>query len=631
MVGMRDLFQHSTLTNWASRFAVAFLLTLTAILTVNFVFFPSLEISTHAQTPSQKPQQGLFVAYPPTKHETTADKIFVIGTAPPKGEVLVNGNPISRNAAGHFAPSFPLQLGENRLTLRHGTQEQQLSITRLSALPQIPAGNDFLKDSLSPAVNLGRQPNERICFSAIAAPKATVSVKLADQTIPLAAQSQVELPSNQAVLTNQNQPQTATTTTYRGCAQTIILGDLGKPMFEFSIDGRTTRQQTESQIHILSPSQLEIAEVSVENGTARTGASTDHSRLTPLPKGTQASITGYEGDWLRLDYGGWIKRSEVQVRKASVPPTSIIRSVKARRAGDWTEIVFPLQVPVPIMVQQGDRTFTLTLYNTTAQTDTIKLSDDPLISRLDWQQIEPGKIEYTFNLKSNQQWGYKLRYEGTSLILSLKHPPTKAAGQLKNTTLNVKNSTLKGIKVVLDPGHGGPDDLGARGPTGYPEKNVALTISKLVRQELQKRGAMVIMTREKDVDMGLKERVDLITKEQPAIALSLHYNALPDNGDALKTKGISIFWYHTQAHGLAMHLHNYLVNTLKRPSDGVYWNNLALTRPANTPSILLELGFMINPDEFEWIMNPMEQKKLAVAIADGIVGWVNQSQITPLA
>jgi len=69
-----------------------------------------------------------------------------------------------------------------------------------------------------------------------------------------------------------------------------------------------------------------------------------------------------------------------------VPPRSLIRSIRARQVQGKTEVVFPLQVPVPVSVQQGDRTLTLTLYNTTAQTDIIRLDDDPIISRLDWQQ-----------------------------------------------------------------------------------------------------------------------------------------------------------------------------------------------------------------------------------------------------
>jgi len=569
--------------------------------------------------------QPLYVAYPPANHETTSDRIFLIGTAPPGGTVLVNGTAIVRNTAGHFAPTFPLQVGVNQFDLRYGKQTVKLTVTRLAAASEPPQGLAF--GTLSPAVDVARLPNELLCFTAIAPPTATVAVKLADQTIPLVPRPQsIALPDNAAVLTQQNQP-TIAAGRFEGCTRTVLLGDLGKPEWQLTQNGQTIKQTGFGSIKILSPTRLETAVVTAEAGTARTGAGTDYSRLTPLPKGTQALVTGSEGDWVRLDYGAWIRRSEVQILPAGAPPMSLIRSIKARQTGGWTEVMFPLQVPVPVSVQQGDRTFTLTLYNTTAQTDIIRLDDDPLIARLDWQQSAQGQIQYTFNLKSSQQWGYKLRYEGTTLVLSLKHPPEgRREGKANQGSRGAGEQlkTLSGIKILLDPGHGGAEDLGSRGPTGYPEKTVALLMAKLVRERLQQRGATVYLTRETDVDVPLQDRVAMIEKVQPTVALSLHYNALPDNGDAVKTKGISTFWYNTQAHSLAVFLHNHLTRTLKRSSYGVFWNNLALTRPATTPAVLLELGFMINPDEFEWITNPREQQRLATAIADGVTLWLQK-------
>lgn len=560
-------------------------------------------------TSSVQAEQPLFLTYPPAKHETTADRIFLIGTAPSMGEVQVNGTVIDRSSAGHFAPSFPLRLGENRFTLRYQNQELNVTVTRLSTQPEIPTGLAFGKESLTPAVDLARQPGEWVCFSAIAAPGAIVSVKLGNQTIGLPQIQPIALPPNSAVLTQQNQP-TPTIGRYQGCTRSLPVGDLGLPRFQLTLKGKTIEQSGAGKVQVLSPIELAIAEVTAEAGVARSGPSTDYSRLTPLPQGTQASITAHEGDWVRLDYGAWIKRSEVKISPSAVPPISQIRSVRAEQVGDWTEIAFPLQVAVPLRVEQRDRAFALTLFNTIAQTDTIKLSDDPLISRLDWQQISSNQVQYTFNLKSGQHWGYKLRYEGTTLILSLRHPPQQQ---------------LRGLKILLDPGHGGPEDLGARGPTGYPEKLVALKVSQLLRQELTKRGAAVVMTRETDVDLGLQERVALINKTEPTIALSLHYNALPDSGDAIRTQGIGTFWYQPQAHSLAIALHNALVQKLDRPSYGVFWNNLALTRPTVAPSVLLELGFMINPTEFEWVVDPDQQQKLAVAIADGIEAWLRST------
>ena len=66
---------------------------------------------------------SLFLVYPPPEHETTAEKIFLIGTASPTGKVTVNDKTIERSDAGHFAPSFPLDMGENVFTIRHGDKE----------------------------------------------------------------------------------------------------------------------------------------------------------------------------------------------------------------------------------------------------------------------------------------------------------------------------------------------------------------------------------------------------------------------------------------------------------------------------------------------------------------------------
>lgn len=570
-------------------------------------------------------QQSLVISFPSrTEYQTSSDRMFFLGSAPPDGNVLVNGQPIQRSPAGHFAPRFSLNMGENIFIFRYQNQEKQIKVNRISRQANLPNGLAFTEGSLSPAVNIARLPGELICFSAIAPTNATVSVKLGNQNIPLYPQGKnVELPSNLAVLADQNQPIPPTPLDkgglkvmgkYEGCVVATEAGELGFPEFQLTANGNTVSQVSQGRISILTPANLEIAEVIVDAGVARTGPSTDHSRLTPLPKGTLATITGREGDWVRLDYGGWIKAEEVRISRVSVPPKSIIRSVSARQISGATQVIFPLQVPVPVSVQQGDRTFTLTLYNTTAQTDIIRLDDNPLISRLDWQQVAPNQVQYTFNLKSGQQWGYQLKYEGTSLVLTLRHSPTSSSQTGK---------PLAGITILLDPGHGGTES-GAAGPNGYLEKNVNLSVSRLLRDELVARGATVYMTREDDSTLSLPERMAMIDRVQPAIALSIHYNALPDYGDAFNTKGVGTFWYHPQAHSLAVFLQKYMVQKLNRPSYGVFWNNLALTRPHSAPSVLLELGFMSNPFEFEWVTNPQEQSKLAATLADGITEWFKQ-------
>ena len=568
----------------------------------NFLFTSSVALA----------QEPLLVVFPPTNYQTSTEKIFFIGTAPPDGQVLINGKLVNRSKAGHFSPSFPLQLGENIFKVRYQNQEREIKIIRVSTQPELPQGLGFAKDSLTPAVDIARLPGELICFSAVAPPQATVWVNLVNQNIALLPQpSQAQLPPNSSVLTGLNQPNLSSLTKYQGCTTVTNAADLGKPQFNLQINDQRITQTGLGKIEILSPTQLPVAEIASESGVTRTGSSTDYSRLTPLPKGTMASVTGKNGEWLRLDYGAWINSKETKIISGAVAPQTVIRSVGYRQLAEATEIRFPLETAVPVSVEQGNNAFTLTLYNTTAQTDTIRLDDNRLISRLDWQQVSPTQIKYTFNLKNIQQWGYKLRYDNTTLVLTLRHPP-----DLKNSN----RLPLSGIKIVLDPGHGGKES-GASGPTGYLEKDVNLIISQLLRDELVKRGAKVVMTREDDRDVSLGERQTIINKQEPAIALSIHHNSLPDNGDAEKTKGFGTFWYHPQSHSLAVFLQNYVVKKLGKPSYGVFWNNLALTRPSAAPAVLLELGFMSSPDEFEEIVNPQAQKKMANILADGITEW----------
>ena len=564
-------------------------------------------------------EKPLLVVFPSTNYQTSTEKIFFIGTAPPGGQVLINGKLVKRSQAGHFSPSFPLQLGENIFKVRYQNQEREIKINRVSTQPELPAGLGFAKDSLTPATDITRLPGELICFSAIAPPQATVWVNLVNQNITLLAQpSFAQLPPDASVLTGLNQPNLSSLTKYQGCTTVANAADLGKPQFNLQLDDQRITQTGLGKIEILAPTQLEVAEIASESGVTRTGPSTDYSRLTPLPKGTMATVTGKEGEWLRLDYGAWINSKETKIITGAVAPQTVIRSVGYRRLSTATEIRFPLETAVPVSVEQGNNAFTLTLYNTTAQTDTIRLDDDPLISRLDWQQVSPKQVKYTFNLKKFQQWGYKLKYENTTLVLTLRHSP-----RLNKS----KRLPLSNIKIVLDPGHGGKES-GASGPTGYLEKDVNLIVSKLLRDELVKRGAKVVMTREDDRDVSLVERQVIINTQEPAIALSIHHNSLPDNGDAENTKGFGTFWYHSQSHSLAVFLQNYVVTNLRKPNYGVFWKNLALTRPSAAPAVLLELGFMSNPYEFEEIVNPQAQRKMASTLADGITKWFEGIYLT---
>ena len=569
----------------------------------------------------------LFVSYPPANYQTASDRIFLIGSAPSEGKVSVNNQPVPRSQRGHFASVFNLKVGKNTFEVNYKGQSKTIVVTRSAAATAIPK-NSFAPNSLEPQGDIARMPGELVCFGATAPTQAKVNVNVAGQDIKLQEQgNRIDLPDNKAALIDRNQPQAMYGAgQYLGCAIASAAADLGNPTYKLEVGNPPTTvvQAAPGKVQILSPLNLDIAEVKVDSGITRTGAGSDFSRLTPLPKGTRAAITarqtgnnnGTPANWVRLDYGGWILAEQVQITTGvTIPPTTIVKSLMSKEREGATDVIIPLQVPVPITLEQGTDTITLTLYNTTAQTDIIRFNDNPIVSRLDWKQTSPGVVQYVFNLKSKQQWGYKLKYQGSSLVLSLRHPP--------KINKNNLSKPLAGTKILLDPGHGGKDS-GAVGPNGYTEKEANLYAAKLLANELAMRGALVYLSRESDIFIELSDRQTIIDNLEPTLALSVHHNSLPDGGNP-DTKGFSTYWYHAQAQSLAISLHNYVVKDTGRPSYGIFWNNLALARPASAPSVLLELGFMSNPSEFELIADPLEQQKMARSIADGVTKWLQSS------
>ncbi len=590
-----------------------------------------MTISLVMPTPIVTAESPLYISYPPNNYQTASDRIFLIGSAPTVGQVTIDRKPVPRSQKGHFAAVFNLKVGKNTFEVDYKGQSKTISVTR--SAPVIPTATDnFVPGSLEPQGDLARLPGEMVCFGASAPTKAKVQVNVSGQDIKLQEQAnQVELPDNKAALIDRNQPQAMYGAgQYLGCAIASAAADLGNPTYKLEVKNPNpsptakpieVSQTALGKVQILSPLNLDIAEVKVDGGITRTGASSDFSRLTPLPKGTRATITarqtgnnnGKQSNWVRLDYGGWILAEQVNVTSGvAVPPKTVVKSVTSQEREGTTDVLFPLQVAVPMSIEQGNSTVTLTLYNTTAQTDIIRFNDNPVVSRLDWKQKAPGIVQYVFNLKSKQQWGYQLKYQGSTLVLSLRHPPKLDKNNL--------DKPLVGTKILLDPGHGGKDS-GAVGPNGYTEKDANLYAAKLLANELAMRGASVYLSREVDKFIELDDRRSIIDKLEPTLAFSVHHNSLPDGGNP-NTKGFSTYWYHAQAHSLAMYLHNYVVKDTGRPSYGVMWDNLALARPASAPSVLLEWGFMSNPSEFEQISNPQEQQKMAKSIADGITKWL---------
>jgi N-acetylmuramoyl-L-alanine amidase len=380
-----------------------------------------------------------------------------------------------------------------------------------------------------------------------------------------------------------------------------------------------------------------LVEVSKELGIARTGPHDDCERVTPLPRGTRARVTSRANGpdrfkkvvpWSQLDYGAWIESSELNAIAGSTLPAARLEAVSTQILPETTELSFPLSSPMPIEIQQGDRTLSLTFHNTAAAikqlTDAGKPQNwkasqnvafsNPVVAQGSWRQIAPNKVKFDFKLKPRQQWGYQTRYAGNNLVLSLRQPP-KLAGKIPQP--------LKGIRVLVDAGHGAVDSgaVGTAYGKSYQEKIVNLSFSQLLQHELQSRGAIITMTRTTDVNPSLDDRQAIINRTNPTVAISIHHDASTPG----RSRGASIYWYQPQSKALAASILSSFSKNGKRPilnNNGVIQKSLAVVRPSAAPSVLLEVGFMTDPQEITELSKPVTQKRLSKVLADGLTQWI---------
>lgn len=184
---------------------------------------------------------------------------------------------------------------------------------------------------------------------------------------------------------------------------------------------------------------------------------------------------------------------------------------------------------------------------------------------------------------------------------------------------------LNGKVVVVDAGHGGHDS-GARGgsATAVLEKNLTLSIAKLVAKELTAQGASVIMTRSDDTFIPLRERPGIANRAKADFFISVHINSNNVNN---KTSG-QISFYHMQD-PMGILLAECMETEMKKvsglPSLGtwsdsrIYKNGgFAVLKYATMPAVLLELGF-INHDTDRRVMQTEKfQIETARAIVKGV-------------
>ncbi|MDZ7371408.1 MAG: N-acetylmuramoyl-L-alanine amidase [candidate division KSB1 bacterium] len=377
--------------------------------------------------------------------------------------------------------------------------------------------------------------------------------------------------------------------------------------------GDTAAARARGRIALWPENPPQMAETTRDKTVLRTQKGKSYAYF--LPPGVRCRVTGQVGDYYRIRLSdsedAWAESDKVRLLPEGTPwLPAVVRVVRAEDRGNRTRVRVYTGVRIPYKVEQlFPQQIKVTFFGAVAHTDWIRrLGAQNAIREIQWRQESREVFSLILLLRSKHQWGYRADYDADDCFyIDIKKPLARHKG-------------LKGVTVLLDPGH--TPDSGAVGPAGIKEKDVNLALAREAAKELQKRGAKVKWTHQSGEGIALNERARLAEQSGCDILLSLHHNAVPDGVNPLLFHGSSVYYYHPQSEPLARLIHEKLLQKLKLPDFGLFYDNLAMCRPTSMPAVLIEPAFMIHPLEEMLVQTDIYLRVCSRAIVEGLEEFI---------
>lgn len=197
----------------------------------------------------------------------------------------------------------------------------------------------------------------------------------------------------------------------------------------------------------------------------------------------------------------------------------------------------------------------------------------------------------------------------------------------------------KGFTVVIDAGHGGMDG-GAVGYSGSLEKELNLKVAKRLKKLLEDGGATVKMTRTKDISIhdpsastvreqkrsDLSKRRDMAMSPDTDVFVSIHMNKFEQS----QYRGAQIFYADNERSRVLADAIREAILPVSEKSDTreikPAYSTMYILNGTENPAVIVECGFLSNPEEEKLLSEKDYQKKVAAAIYKGICGFATEDR-----
>lgn len=337
---------------------------------------------------------------------------------------------------------------------------------------------------------------------------------------------------------------------------------------------------------VATPAFAKTVIIEENNLNVRSGPSTEYERIGQVHQGEQYEIIEEEENWVKIRFNhleGWVIKDYISIQEDE----SLFEEQEehsSTEAVEDKEVI--LDLPTEKIVIQKDNTHLrsgpgtsfdiIAFVNEGERFDVLQEIDD-------WLEITNGDLT-----------GYVLRSNVETI---------------PNRTSGIQDKT-----IVIDAGHGGRD-VGAIGINEIYEKDITYLTARILEKELKALGAQVILTRAGDEFVPLESRSTLANAIDADAFLSIHYNSFPE---VPSVTGIETYYFHEQDKSLANFIHEGIIMETSERDRGIATESFFVIRQTFKPSVLLELGFLSNPENSANLQTTGYQMKIVSGIINGL-------------
>ncbi|PFG11864.1 N-acetylmuramoyl-L-alanine amidase [Bacillus sp. es.036] len=180
------------------------------------------------------------------------------------------------------------------------------------------------------------------------------------------------------------------------------------------------------------------------------------------------------------------------------------------------------------------------------------------------------------------------------------------------------SDSLNNLTIVVDAGHGDHDPGASNG--NLLEKDINLDVSLYLEKKLKSAGANVVMTRRDDTFLELRERSTIANNLNADAFISVHTNAASE-----AAHGIETYWYDkyssAESKALAESIQKRLIEVTEANNRGVKNQSFSVIRESKMASVLVEVGFLTNNEEYKLLLTQEYREELAEGIYQGVLDY----------